>query len=426
LRFTVRRPPTGEVSPCSHRPPGGDVTCSVHVGVAPPGSAGFALEHRLALAVSGCDVPTRGATLRRVRSRDLLDPAKSLVPQACDQQAPTASADRTVEPTFLRHPLAGLLDGAARGAGHRPHVESLDPDHVKPLRKVGGGVLDPVLPPIPLTGFQLRDRPFRLIAALGTALCAGESLLQHLQPLRLRHTKTWCVQQFAGRQCGRHGDTAVDADHAAVAWADDRVGNVGERDMPVASPITSNPVGLDPVRNRPRRTETHPPDLWHPHPTQAPVQPLDLMRLHPDLTKPFMHTGFTPRWLAMRAIEKELHRLREIPQRLLLHSLTSDPKPPIFGASLGQLPALLQVVWRLTAAPPVLLLLHRQIPHIPSIPAVRQQCLLLFRRRQQSKPQHIRTVTATTDIPGRGTRVSLGIGVLPGPKSKISTRRRLR
>ncbi len=36
MRFTVRRPPNGEVSPCCHRPSGGDVACSVDVGVAPP------------------------------------------------------------------------------------------------------------------------------------------------------------------------------------------------------------------------------------------------------------------------------------------------------------------------------------------------------------------------------------------------------
>ena len=57
MRFTVRRPPTGEVSPCGHRPPGGDIACSVHVGVARPRVAGFALEHRLALTVPGSDVP---------------------------------------------------------------------------------------------------------------------------------------------------------------------------------------------------------------------------------------------------------------------------------------------------------------------------------------------------------------------------------
>src|SRR5258708_26669492 len=79
LRFAVRRPPTGEVSPCCHRPSGSDVACSVHVGVAPSSGAGLTLEDRLALAVSGRDVPTRGAALRRVPSRNLLDPTGSLV-----------------------------------------------------------------------------------------------------------------------------------------------------------------------------------------------------------------------------------------------------------------------------------------------------------------------------------------------------------
>src|SRR5258708_26476157 len=98
LRFTVRRPPSGEVSPCCHRPSGGDVACTVDVGVAPSSSAGFALEDRLALAVSGCDMLARGASLRRVRSRDLLDPAQSLVLQTRDQLTPANSADRAVEP----------------------------------------------------------------------------------------------------------------------------------------------------------------------------------------------------------------------------------------------------------------------------------------------------------------------------------------
>src|SRR5258705_12599908 len=88
LRFTVRRPPTGEVSPCGHRPSGGDVACSVDVGVAPSGGAGLALEDRLALAVPGCDVPARRALFRRIRSRDLLDSAGSLGLEPCDELAP--------------------------------------------------------------------------------------------------------------------------------------------------------------------------------------------------------------------------------------------------------------------------------------------------------------------------------------------------
>ena len=185
MRFTVRRPPSGEVSPCCHRPSGGDVACSVHVGVAPPSSAGFALEHRLALAVSGRDVPARGTSLRRVRGRDLLDPTESLVLQTCGEQTPTTSADRPVEPALLSDPHAGPLDSSARRAGHRPHVEGFDPDRVEAPRDVRGGFFDPVLAPVPLTRFQLRDRPFRSSATVGATLGAGEPLLQHLQPLGL-------------------------------------------------------------------------------------------------------------------------------------------------------------------------------------------------------------------------------------------------
>jgi hypothetical protein len=81
------------------------------------------------------------------------------------------------------------------------------------------------------------------------------------------------------------------------------------------------------------------------------------------------------------------HGLREIPQCLLLHRLTSGTKPRVL---------------------------------------VRQQCLLLLRGRQQSEPRHIRTVTADTDIRGRSTPTPLGIGSRPGLKSRISSRRRLR
>ncbi len=268
MRFTVRRPPTGEVSPCGHRPSGGDVACSVDIGVAPSGRAGLALEDRLALAVPGCDVPARGASLRRVRSRDLSYPAESLVLQTRDQQAPATSSDRAVEPTLLGHSRTRLLDGAARGTRHRPHIKGLDPDHVEPSCEIGGGFLDPVLTPIPLASFQCRDRPFRPLAAVGTAPGARKPLLQHLQSLRLTAGQTGCVQQLAGRQCGRYGNSTVNADHAGVARPGDRVGDVRERDVPAASPIPSDPVGLDTWWHWPRQAKPHPPDLGHPDPPE--------------------------------------------------------------------------------------------------------------------------------------------------------------
>jgi hypothetical protein len=159
LRFTVRRPPSGEVSPCCHRPSGGDVACSVDVGVAPPGGAGLALEDRLALAVPRCDMPARGATLRRVRGRNLLDPAQSLVLQTRDKLTPPTSKNCAVKATLLRKSSAGFLGGAPRGTGHCPNMEDLDSDHFEATREVSGGRFDPVFPAIPLTGFQLGDGP---------------------------------------------------------------------------------------------------------------------------------------------------------------------------------------------------------------------------------------------------------------------------
>ena len=107
MRFTVRRPASAEVSPCCHRPSGGDIACGVHVGVARPRVAGFALENRLALAVFGREVPARAALLRRVRGRDLLDPTRSLVLQTRSEQPPSASANAAVEAALLGDPLAG-------------------------------------------------------------------------------------------------------------------------------------------------------------------------------------------------------------------------------------------------------------------------------------------------------------------------------
>jgi hypothetical protein len=113
-------------------------------------------------------------------------------------------------------------------------------------------------------------------------------------------------------------------------------------------------------------------------------------------------------------------------RRVLLDRMTPGAKPPVLGAGLRQLRGLLQIAGSLTARLPVLLLLHRQIPHIPRVPAVRQRCLLLLRGRQQSKPRHIRTVTTDTDKPGASTPAPLEIDFLPGLESRSSNRTRLR
>ena len=183
LRFTVRRPPSGEVSRAVTARPAAMLRAAF-TSVLHRRPCRLGTRRRLALAVSGCDVPARGTTLRRIRGRDQLDPGESLVLQTSDQHTPTTTADSAVQPTFLSDSHARLIGGAARRAGHRTNIKGLDPDQVESPREVGGGLLHRVLTPIPLAGLQLSDRAFRLFAAVGASLGSGESLLQHLQPLR--------------------------------------------------------------------------------------------------------------------------------------------------------------------------------------------------------------------------------------------------
>jgi hypothetical protein len=397
LRFTVRRPASAEVSPCCHRPSGGDVACSVHVGVARPGGAGFALENRLALAVSGSDVPARRASLRRVRGRDLLDPTESFVPQTCSQKPPTTAVDSPVGTALLSNPHTRLLHGSARRAGHRAHVKGFDADCVEAPRNIRRGLFDPVLTSVSLTCPQLCDRQLGASSPVGAALGAGQALLQHLQPLRLPRSKTGCVQQLPGRQCRRHRNTTVDTHHAALTRASDRIRRVDERDVPAAGPVAGDPVGLHSVRDRTRQAKPHPADLRHPHPTEPAVQTPDVMGFHRDLPKSFMHTGFTPRRAAVGSGEEVAHRLGEVPQRLLLHGLRPVSQPIVLGTRRSQLNTLLVVARRTPPRLPVLVLLNGQVPHIPGVATMLAQHRRLFGSRKQPISRHTGNLTTTTD-----------------------------
>ena len=389
MRFTVRRPASAGVSPCSHRPPGGDVACSIHVGVARSRSARFALENRLALTVSRSDVPARRASLRRVRG---------LVLQTRGEQTPTASADTTIEAALLRDLPTRLFDGAARTAGHATHIKSLDANRVEAPRDVSGDILDPVLAPVSLARPQLRDRALRASSPVRAALRASEALLQQLQPPRLTSAEARGVQQFTRRQGRRHCNTAVDTQHAPVTRTGYGIRNMGERNVPAAGPITCDPVRFHPLRHRPGKPEEDPSDLGHPQTTEPAVQPLDLMRSDPHLPESLVHTGFAPRRAAMRSAEKVPHRLGEVPQRLLLHSLRAGRQPIVLDTSRGQLSTLLVVAGRAATRPPMLLLLDSQIPHIPGAATMLRQSGLLLSGRKQPVSRHASNVTAATDI----------------------------
>lgn len=402
MRFTVRRPPNGEVSPCGHRPSGGDVACCVHIGVTTWRCAGDALEDRLALAVVGSDVPTHRASLRRVRGRDLFDTAGGLILQPHHQKSPCTAVNGPVQPTLVSDPRTRLRHGSASRAGHRGHVKGFDPDHVEAARYVRGCSFDPVLAAVRFPRLPLCNRQSRTGAPVGTAPSAREAALQHPNPCGLALAEARSVQQFPGRKRRRHHHAAVDAHHAAVARASDRVGNMGERDMPAASPIPSDPVGLDPGWHRPRQTESHPADLGHPDLTEAAVDPAHVRRFHRDLAESLVHPGLTPRRSTMRACEEVAHRLREVPQRLLLHSLRTGGQPNVLGAGLGELCALLVVAWRSASWSPTLLLFDGQIPHISGVTAMLGQEPRLIGVRQQPISRHRSNITATTDTSPKG------------------------
>jgi hypothetical protein len=203
LRFTVRRPPCGEVSLCWDRPSGGDVAGRVDVGVARPRAAGDAGEDRLALAVFGCDVPAGGASLRRVRSRNAFESARSFLVEAGNKPTPPSTTDRAVEAPLRCDPNARLFEGSAHRAGHRLNLEVLHANGVEPAGQIGRGLLDPVASPVRLARPHFRDRNLGARSAVGAALGAREALLQATQPGPLSGCKARGVQQLPGGQCRR-------------------------------------------------------------------------------------------------------------------------------------------------------------------------------------------------------------------------------
>jgi hypothetical protein len=424
LGFTVHRPPCGEVSLCWYRPSGGDITCCVHVGVARPGFAGNAREDRLALAVFGCDVPARRASLRRIRSRDPFDASRSLVIKAGNQSTPPLTTNRPVEAPLLRDPNTRIFKRASCRAGHRPHVEVLHSNRVEPARQIGCRLLDPVASPVGFAGFESRDRQPGARSAVEATFGARQALLQATQPHLLTGFQVRGVQQLAGGQCRRYGHTAIDADHAGIPWSWDRVGDVGEGDMPAPGPISSDAIGLHIRAHGARRSVSDPPDLGHPDPPVTPADLFDMAWLEPDLSEAFMYAGLAPRGAAMGAGEEVPHGLREVPQCLLLHGLRPGRQPVVFGTGLGQLGRLLVVRRGAAAWLPKLLLLHGQVPHKPRMPAMLQQHHLLNRRRQQPEPRHARKVTAHTDINSRHTPAHVAIGRCLPPRRKCQKLRR--
>jgi hypothetical protein len=416
LRFTVRRPASAEVSPCCHRPSGGDVACGVHVGIARPRAAGDALENRLALTVFRRDMPAAGASLRRVRCRDEFNPPEGLVPQPGNQQSPPLAADLTVETPFLRDVGARALTSPACRAGHRTHLQILDTDGIEAARHIGGGLLHPVPAAIRFTGAQPRDGQRGSRSPVGSAPGPGQTSLQSTQPLRFAGTKASNTQQLPAGQRNRDRHGAIHTNHAAVIGSRDRFRDGGKSDVPPPRPIQRDSVGLHGVGDGAGPAELHPTELGYPYLPIAAAQPR-VARFESDLPESFMRAGLAPRRATMGAMEKVAHRLGEVPQRLLLHSLRPGCRPVIFGAGRRQLGTLLVVPGRPATRLPVLVLLHGKIPHKPGMATVFGQYRRLLKARKQPKPAHINNLGTTTDNRSKGGKRRF----LPRLKPGVST-----
>jgi hypothetical protein len=417
LRFTVRRPASAEVSPCCHRPSGGDIACGVHVSIARPRAAGDALENRLALAVFRRDMPAGRASLRRVRCRDKFQPSRSFVFKSGNQQTPALAVNVTVEAPFLRDVGARTFTSTPRRAGHSPYVQILDTDGVEAAGHIGAGLFHPLTATICFTTAQPGDGQLRSCAPVRSASRPGHPLLQPLQSLRFTSTKARNTHQLPGGQRCRYRHAAINADDAAVKRSRDRLRDGGKSDVPPPGPIQSDSVRLHRVGDVAGPPEPNPSDFRYPYLPVAAAEPLNVARFESDLPKPLMLAGLTPRRAAMEAIEKVAHRLGEVPQRLLLNGLRPGRQPIVFGAGRRQLGTLLVVAGRAAARLPMLLPLDSQIPHKPCVTTVLGQRYRLLTGGKQPKPAHINNIGATTDNLSKGGRRPF----LPRLKPRVST-----
>ncbi len=253
-------------------------------------------------------------------------------------------------------------------------------------------------------------------------LRAGEHALQSPQPGPLPRGQARAVQPLPGGQGRGDGHAPVDAHHLAVTRCGHRGGDHGEGNVPAPCAVLGHPVGLRVRRYPPGPAEPHPPGLGHPdlagfaaEPTHVPLPPA------PDDPEPLVPPGLTPRRPPGRVarIEERLHRLGEVPQRLLLHRLGTGGQPQVLRPRRGELPALSQVARRaLAARVPVGVLLDGQVPHVPGVRAVVPQHRFLGGRGDEPVPGHTNTLSDTADISGEEAR-----RFLPGLKTGVSTPR---
>ena len=411
MRFAVHGPAPRRASSRSHRPPDGDVSdvlCRVHVRVIRV-STGTTAKDRLALTVLRCAVTAGVADLGRVPGVDPDHALGRFLLQADHQQAPARRMNRTVQPCLGPHVRARRIDRSAGRADQILNFQILHCHHGESARQRRGRLLDPVLAPVALTGFQTGDRGLKPSASIRTPLCPGEPALQLPQPLGLPVGQTRNSQQFPCRESGRYGHTTVDADGFFGSGRADGFWHGSEADMPSPRTVAGDAVGLHVLCDGSGPAKPNPANLGDPDLTDLARYPANIpLTAAPDDPKSFVTSSSAPGWTLMGAIEEVVDGLGEVSKRLLLDCLRPGTQPRELCSCVGQLPGLRTVAGRARAAwAPVPVLLHRQIPHESGMRAVLQQRRLLGGCRNKPKP-HARTLTNTTDKRGRERRFISG------------------
>ena len=400
MRFTVHRPGNPVASPCSHRPPGGDICGSVDVGVCPI-PAGRATESRLALTRRNVHLPTTATFLRGKCGVDSLYSTRSLLFQPGEKSTPPRRKDRSVQSGFLSDFAPWLRSGACGRPSHSRDPQVLDSDQVEATSKVGAGFLDPVSTTIALPRTELGKRELASATSIGTLFGSAEPALKSDQPASFLTRQSWAMQQLAGRKSGRHDDATIDSNDLAIARGVYRVRLRRQGDMPMPDSIERDAVGLDPFADRSRPAKFDPADLGNSHPTSATVEPLYVMSGDPDLPKPLVDPRLAPSRLSVRAVEEVLHGLGEVTKRLLLHGLRAVCEPRVLSPRLGQLSTLFEVARPgFTTWTPIPLLFDREVPDVSGMSTVLQQLCFLLSGRKQSISRHEINIVRTADKTG--------------------------
>src|ERR1035437_50170 len=386
LRFTLHRPSQNSaVSTRCHAMSCRDIHGRVHVGVCPV-PAGHPHEGRLALATLVRNMLAGVTGLRRVRSFDLLDPARCFLFQPGHEKPPPGLKEAPVEPGLLCDVPARLLHGSPRISSHAFDVEVLNTDHIKPTSEVRAGLLGPVFAPAAILGLQSCDQSLHLFAAVRPAPSTGESALQPQEAAGFLPAQPARTGDLASGQRPRDSDAAVPPDDAARAGCGHRVGDHGEHDMPTARPVTRDAVRL-PASEGAAAFELHPADLRDQQAAACPVVLPDPQRLRADNPQALMLAGFTPPRAPVGAIEEPLPCLVEVAQRLLLDRLRPGSQPRRRSPGFGQLCGLgIEPRRGPFPAPPHQALLQAEVPHVSGVAALLQQEYFLCGARIQAEP----------------------------------------